>query len=404
MREQRLQELLRQTEVPGAADAERRGMLVVEAAFGRSPTRRRPLPRLAATVAIAVLLTALLLSPAGAAVRDWIGDVFSAGVPNAEPELTRIPGGGRLLVQSSQGPWVVKPNGSRRLLGDYREAGWSPRGLFVAAVAGRVLSAIEPDGTPHWSISAAATVRDPRWSPSGLEIAYLAGSALYVIAGDGTEEVRVDGAVAPVPPSFSSRGLAQLAYIDGDGRLRIVDVTGGGLLAAARAVAGIRVLQWGRGDSLLLEGAPRALRLRSVATRKTSAALRIGSPTRLRLPAGATVRAAALSPDGDTVAALVAAGAAGAGRRSEVILFRVGSGAPRRLFTAPGSLSELAWSPDGDRLLLAWPEADQWLFVPARGSGRVRAVDGISRAFAPGGSGGAFPRIEGWCCVPAPPR
>jgi dipeptidyl aminopeptidase/acylaminoacyl peptidase len=404
MREQRLQELLRQVEVPGAAAAERRGMLVVEEAFGRRPPAARPpLPRLAVTVAIAVLLTVLLLSPAGAAVRDWIGDVFSAGVPNAEPELSGLPGGGRLLVQSSQGPWVVRPDGSRRLLGDYSEASWSPHGLFVAATSGRSLTAIEPDGTPHWTISAAGTVREPRWSPSGFEIAYRAGSALHVVAGDGAGDERIDRSVAAVPPSFSSRGLAQLAYVRADDRLKIVDTAGGVRLAAAQAVAGIEALHWGRHDSLLLEVAPRVLRLRSVTARKSVASLRIGSPTRLPVAAGAIVRDAVLSPDGATVAALLADEAGGRGRRSEVVLYPTGGGAPRRLFSAPGRLSGLAWSPGGDRLLIAWPEADQWLFVPTGESGRVHAVDGISRAFAPGGSaGGAFPRIEGWCCAAVP--
>ena len=176
MNEKRLSELLRETPVPGAADAEGRGLRVIDAAFsGRRAPRRRALPRLAVALAGAALFAALLLTPAGADVRAWIGDVFTAGVPNAEPELTEIPGGGRLLVQSAQGPWVVQADGSRRLLGAYAAAAWSPHGLFVAAASSRTLSAVEPDGTPHWSITAPGRVRDPRWSPSGFQIAYRAG-------------------------------------------------------------------------------------------------------------------------------------------------------------------------------------------------------------------------------------
>jgi hypothetical protein len=71
----------------------------------------------------------------------------------------------------------------------------------------------------------------------------------------------------------------------------------------------------------------------------------------------------------------------------------------RLLFTAPGLLSSLDWSPDGARLLIAWPDADQWVFIPAEGRGRVRAIGGISREFAPGEPGSAvFPLIDGWCC------
>jgi hypothetical protein len=58
-----------------------------------------------------------------------------------------------------------------------------------------------------------------------------------------------------------------------------------------------------------------------------------------------------------------------------------------------------ATSPDGSRLLIAWPEADQWLFVPADGRSRVRAIGDIAAQFAPGHEAtAAFPRVAGWCC------
>ncbi|HWA53140.1 MAG TPA: hypothetical protein VG816_03095, partial [Solirubrobacterales bacterium] len=127
----RLRALLREEPIPGAAEAERRGLELVERAHAERRPTQRPvaLPRLAIALAVAALLAALLLSPAGAAVRDWVGGVFTAGVKNAEPALTGVPGGGDLLVQSSRGPWIVHPDGSRRLLGDYDEATWSPHGL-----------------------------------------------------------------------------------------------------------------------------------------------------------------------------------------------------------------------------------------------------------------------------------
>ena len=157
------------------------------------------LPRLAIALAAMALLAGLILSPAGAAVREWIDDAFTDGVPNAEPSLTELPGGGRLLVRSAEGPWVVQADGSRRLLGRYREATWSPHGLFVGASAGRTLSALEPDGTPRWSISAGSAIENPRWSPSGFRIAYRAGRDLRVVDADGTGDRSVDAGVAPFP-------------------------------------------------------------------------------------------------------------------------------------------------------------------------------------------------------------
>ncbi len=407
--EARLRQLLREAPVPGAEAARRRGLEVARAAFAeRQPERRSPLPRLALALAIAALLAALLLSPTGARVRDWVDDVFTAGVPDAEPGLTEIPGGGRLLVQSAAGPWVVQPDGSRRLLGAYREATWSPRGLFVGAASGRTLTAVEPDGMPHWSLSAPAPVADPRWSPSGLEIAYRAGDELRVVGADGEGDEALDPAVAPVAPAWSPRGLALLAYVDRGGGLRVANALDSSVVGSAPALPGVDRLEWGAAagpaaesssGGWLLEASASAVRLRPLTVRKLLSGLDIGPPRRVPLPPGARVRDAALSPDGDSLAVLVTLGRA-ASRRSLVLLAPVAGGAPRRLFATPGRLAALAFSPDGSRLLISWPDADQWLFVPAAGAGRVRAVGDVARQFAPGGGAVAFPGVEGWCCRP----
>lgn len=402
MNEPQLKSLLASTPIPEAEQAERRGLPLVEEAFAqRQPAHRAVLPRLALSFAVAVLLAALMLSPAGATVRDWIGDVFTAGVPDAEPGLTEIPGGGRLLVQGPAGPWVVQPDGSRRLLGSYSDATWSPRGLFVGAASGHALSAIEPDGTPRWSLSATRPVNDPRWSPSGFQIAYRAGTSLHVVAGDGTGDVPIDARVAPLPPAWSPQGLALLAYITEDGELHIAESNSGQTLGSAAALTGITNLEWAADGLTLLEASPTALRLRSVTVRKALAGLGIGPPRPLPLPDGATVRAAAVSPNGVTIAVLLQF--RGDGERpphSEVALIDgPRRGSLRRLLSVPGPLSDLAWSPDGGRLLVSWRAADQWLFIPADGRGRVRAIDGIAAEFAPGDPGApSFPRIEGWCC------
>ncbi len=409
MRDGALSKALREAPIPVPPEAEARGLRVVEAAYAEREAsergaserddleNRRPLSRFALALGIATLLTALLLSPAGASVRDWVGDVVESPAPKPEPELARIPGGGRLLVQSAAGPWVVQPDGSRRLLGDYEEATWSPRGFFVATAKGRALSAVEPGGTPHWSLTADARVGDPRWAPAGERIAYRAGKELRIVAGDGTEDRLLAASTAPVAPAWSPGGDAGLAYASGDGVLRIANSESGEGLTEAPALSDISRLNWGAGGTAILEASPRALRLREVRPQKVAPGPALGPARTLALPGhGISLTGAALAPEREAVAAVVTHWR-DHGTTSEVLLFPPGARKPRSLLTVPGSLGEVAWSPDGRRLLVAWPGANQWLFLPV-GRGKPRAVANISTAFSPGERAASFPRIEGWCC------
>jgi hypothetical protein len=402
--ERRLRALLREVPVPAGDLAERRSLGVILAAHvERQPAQRRPaLPRLAVALVAATLLAGLLLTSAGAAVRDWIGEVFTVGIRDAEPALTEVPGGGRLLVSSPQGSWVVQPDGSRRLLGRYGDATWSPRGLFVGVTSGHALSAVEPDGTVHWSLSAEAEASDPRWSPSGFRIAYRAGPTLRVVAGDGTGDRPVGRAVASVPPVWAPVGPHLLAYLDGRGGLHVVNADTGEIVGRTEAAAGAVGLDWSPDGQRLLEATRRSLSLREVRLGKLAGRLDLGAAQRLRLPAGATVRSASFSPRDGTIAALLGLPSQGARPpRSELMLIDPANGAMRPLFTAPGRLTDLAWSPNGRRLLIAWADADQWLFIPTAGRGGVRAIGGISDEFDPGGEPGrgSFPGIDGWCCA-----
>jgi hypothetical protein len=399
MNEDRLRALLSEEPLPGAAEAERRGLALAERAYAdRQPARRPALPRLAVALAVVTLFTALLLSPAGAAVRDWIGGVFTAGVRDASPALTEVPGGGRLLVQSPRGPWVVSADGSRRLLGHYDGAAWSPRGLFVATASGRTLSALEPDGTPRWSISAPARIADPRWSPSGFRIAYRARGSLRVVRADGTGDAAIGPASAAAPAWFPL-GPHLLAYVDAKQRLVVADADSGRAIDSAAPSPGVVGLSWSGDGAGLLEIARRGAWVRDVRFSKLAAGLRLGPPRRLPLPAGAGVRTAAYSPHGDEIAVLLERPSRTGAPHSEAILLDPAGGSARRLFGVSGRLSELVWSPDGRRLLLAWPAADQWLFVPTARSTRLRAIGNVSAAFAPGAQGRSrFPRVEGWCC------
>jgi hypothetical protein len=419
---------LREVPIPEPADAEERGRRIVAAAFaertnddesrhselrgamtprtseGRS---RRPFPRLALGLSLAALLAILLLSPAGADVRDWVGDAFTASAPRPEPTLARVPGGGHLLVQTGEGPVVVQADGSRRLLGDYEGATWSPHGLFVAAFEKRTLSALEPDGMPRWSITAAQRVAAPRWSPSGERIVYRSGFNLRVVAGDGTEDRLLAGSTAAgtppdarispayVPPAWSPAGEDALAYVTGAARLRILDSETGAVLAGAPALQRITWMDWADGGRKILEASPGTLRLRPVLRAGHPSRPALGKARRLKLPPRATVNDAALAPQTPLVAVSVTHWRKH-GTYSEVLIFRPGQ-PPRTLLSVPGSLWQVEWSPDGERLLVAWPGANQWLFLPL-GRGKGRAIANISKAIAPSGRPTSFPQLEGWCC------
>ena len=78
----------------------------------------------------------------------------SIGVEEAAPALFALPADGRVLVTSARGVWVVRPDGSKRLLGRYREASWSPFGRFVVAARANELAALDPStGELRWSLA-----------------------------------------------------------------------------------------------------------------------------------------------------------------------------------------------------------------------------------------------------------
>ena len=65
----------------------------------------------------------------------------------------------------------------------------------------------------------------------------------------------------------------------------------------------------------------------------------------------------------------------------------------RRLFGGSGAFDHVSWTTDGRWVLVAWPAADQWVFVRSNGAG-IRGVANVSEQFR----SRSFPRIEGWCC------
>jgi hypothetical protein len=274
--------------------------------------------------------------------------VLGTGAPHPRPALVHVPGGGRLLVNTADGPWVVAADGSRRRLGDYAGASWSPQGLFVVAWRGRELYALEPNGSARWALARPHRIVVARWATGdGWRVAYLSGG-LRIVNGDGTG----DRAFAParnVAPAWRPRADHVLAYVDRQGRVRVVAVDSGRQLWRSRPLAGIRQLAWSPDGRRLAIATARAQGRRTVAAEHV-----------------------AWSPDGRLT--VVRHGAV-----------RVGG---RVVFRGPGRLGPVAWSPRGQRLLVPWAAADQWLFVGTR----TTAVGNIARQF------GAFPEGVEWCC------
>ena len=332
---------------------------------------------------------ATAFTPAGAAVADWVKDVVRPGRHDARPGIGKLPGGGQLLVSSPTGTWVVRGDGSARRLGRYDEAGWSPGGLYAVVTRGRQLVAVEPGGAVHWTINRPRPVSLPAWSPrDGYRVAYLSGGALRVVAGDGTGDRLVARRVAAVRPAWRPGPGYVVAYVARRGRVILAAADSGRRLWRSPPGPRLTALQWTRDGRRLVALTPRAVRVLTRDGRGWA---------RLAVPAGKRAEAMAVQPDGDSVALIRRV----SGGRSEVVSIplRVRAG-ERLLFAGQGTFTDLAWSPDGRWLLVAWRDADQWLFIRSSRVRRIDAVSGIRRQFDPGGPGtGSFPRIVGWCCA-----
>jgi hypothetical protein len=187
---------------PGEDQAGERAWEVVRAAYAqREPVawpRRHGRPLIGGAVAVAVV--AAVLSPPGRSVVHSLRK--AVGVENAQTELFSLPAPGRLLVNGRGGTWIVNQDGSRRRLGAYRDASWSPHGLFVAATRRNELVALDPKGKVRWTLPRHSP-RFPAWTGTRTDtrIAYIAGGQLHIVAGDGTGDHAV-GRAALVRPTW----------------------------------------------------------------------------------------------------------------------------------------------------------------------------------------------------------
>ena len=350
--------------VPADREAEERAWSVVRAAYAeREPVRRAPRRRLMlAGVALAVAVAAAAFSPPGQAVVNAVRRTI--GISHAAPALFRLPAPGRLLVSGGGGgTWVVNVDGSKRRLGDYAEAAWSPHGLYVIAATSTEVAAVEPsNGGVRWSI-ARPDVAFPRWggSRTNTRVAYLSAGQLHVVAGDGTGDAAVAGR-SRTAPAWRPGDRLQLAFVASDGRVRLL-----GAWRSSLRYAKPRALVWSPDGKKLLLVTPRQLVLFDPAS---------GRAHVLRLRG---VSAAAFSPQGQLAVVHGRALLVFDGERT------------RTLYKTLNRLQGLAWSPNGRWLLTALPSADQWIFVGGR---RVLAVSHIARQF------GGTSSLDGWVTGP----
>jgi hypothetical protein len=392
--ERRLRKALLATAPPDEIGAQRRAWRVVRTAFGRrEPTpwpirHRRPILAAAAGVAV---LAAIASSPGTAVlrkVREAVGTEKVVGIPQARPALFSLPAPGRVLVAAPSGVWIVTADGSRRNLGDYDEATWSPRGLFVGASKRHQLAALTPKGEVRWALSK-PRVQHPRWAPSGFRVGYLSGRNLRVVAGDGTGDTRIDGA-RDIAPAWRPGTEHVLAYADRTGTVNVVATddrqtlwtatglaTGGAQLewsADATRLLVVRRLPGARFALVVFDEGGRRLQSLEFAGRAVDAAFAPGD-SRIAVIRRVGDRSELLVVEADTL------------RRQKVV------------FSGKGRFSDVAWAPSGRWLLLGWESADQWLFVRSTDVSKIKAVSSLAVQFDPGGAGfGDFPRIEGWCC------
>ena len=271
----------------------------------------------------------------------------------------------------------MQEDGSKRLLGPYREASWSPFGRFLVATKPNELSALEPSGDVRWTLARRA-VSSPRWGGSRTDtrIAYLSRDQLRVVAGDGRGD-RAVGPVSTVAPAWRPGPGHVLTYVDRSNRVVTQDLVTNRVLWRASGQGAATALEW-TADGRRLQ-VRRATRI-DVLTRDG----RLW--TGLRSPTGRVVASAVRPGSHAWAAALAKRG------RTEVLVVGDPGG---RVFAGRGRFSDLAWSPDGRWLLIAWPTADQWVVVRAD-NGSLRAVAWIGEQFR---SRHTFPRVEGWCCA-----
>jgi len=373
-----LERVLREAEAPDAVAARERARQTVLAAHAHAPPRRTSRLRLVA-VAVTTLLAAFAFtqrdSGPARAFKDLVRDVVAAPQPTPAPtpaDGLALPAAGRLLVNEGDGLWVVERSGRRKRLGPWRDASWSPHGLFVAAASGRTLAAIDPDDrTTRWRLRGPAPVSLPRWAPDGLQVAYRSGRTLRIVYGNGEHDVRAGRNMAAVAPAWRPSQPRTIAWAATDGTVTVEDALTAKPLWTWGAGL-VRHLAWSADGRRLLIAGRRHYTIHDLST---------GDRDATRLPRRGVLAAAAFAPSGNRLALAV-----DTGEQTEI---RVQG---RTVLTAPGRLRNLEWSPDGRWLLAHWAGADHWLLVRTSSRARASTVSAVRHRF------GAAAATHGWCC------
>ena len=350
----------------GGDQAEQRTWETVRRAYEERPprrSRRRVLGNSLLVAALAAGVAAAVLSPPGRAVFEQVRR--AVGVEHAAPALFSLPSTGRLLVVSAErgGVWVVHSNGLKRRIGSYDDATWSPHGLYVVASRSNELAAVGPEGGVRWTL-ARRNVRYPSWEGTRTDtrIAYIADGGLRVVAGDGTGDHLLDPHAQDVPPAWDPARLHVVAYYSG------------GSVVLRRADGPI---VWRAPVSVLPTGLAWSSDGRELAVVSAKRIVVLDSRGRLRRTVsmlGAGLLQAAFRPGSHKLAV-----ATRFASHSEVKLVDVDHpGTSRLLFAGPGVFGDIAWSPDGGWLLVAWPTANQWVFLHGA---HVQAVGNIGEQF-----------------------
>jgi len=379
---------------PDEMGAERRAWALVRTALEeREPVKRsRNLTRPVLAIAFALAVVAAVVNPPVlSAIRDALGKEHQKTV--YRQALFSLPTGGRLLVNSGRGPWVVKPGGGRRLLGSYRDASWSPHGLFLTALGPHEVVALEPSGTVRWSLARSGRLASPRWSPEiagSTRIAYLRNDTLRVVVGNDTGDRLLSASVAPVAPAWRPGPGFMLAYVTSSGHVQVVETDSQKPVWHSGGLGKPLALAWSTDARRLLVLLPQAV----VVFRGDGK--RIGAA---RLPAPAVT--AAFKPGTHRFAVVVRYPQ---GPRSAAMILGADAlqSPPKLVFAADGRFTDVAWSPDGRWLLIGWPSADAFMFIGPRGGQKLVAP--IGQQFSSGQKASTgFPSVpeSGWCCVPA---
>jgi hypothetical protein len=363
--------------------AEERSWEILKRAYDeRPPVRRRRRLRKSLLLAGAAAVVAAVFSPPGRAVFEHVRE--AVGVQHAEPALFSLPASGRLLVVSAEhgGLWLVHANGDKRRIGSYEDGQWSPHGLFLVATTQNELVTLDADGNVHRTLARRDT-RWPRWQGTRTDtrIAYFAKSGLRVVAGDGTGDKLLDADAADVPAEWDPARPRTLAYFSG-GAIVLRHTDGGQVVWRAP----IRVLpfdlEWSSdGRYLAVFSAKRVVVLDASGRVRRDVSM-----------LGAELLQGAFAPGSHRFAVAVRLL-----NRSEVRVVDVDHpGRARLLFAGPGDFGDVAWSPDAKWLLVAWPTANQWLFLHGA---HVRAVANIEEQFPRADHLGPMLELAGrWCC------